>query len=207
VPLGMAVFDQSFQDLRRRQSATPEVEIIIYRNHLGFASSSTGNGSVRFGGRSWRGGEGRTLCSGWRSTIQSLWPSLCYLGIVILFLNRGRWLWLGFLFLVALLPISIRRERERAMKKGAWNGWARVQRAGLILLWGSPIVGFVLTLKAELVCRGWVADWGLAVDVVLLVAMFVLVVGGGLVICVGIVGSWLPEAGTRKRANDSANLE
>ncbi|MGA9926121.1 MAG: hypothetical protein WBQ29_22180, partial [Isosphaeraceae bacterium] len=46
-----------------------------------------------------------------RSTIQSLWPSLCYLGIVILFLNRGRWLWLGFLFLVALLPISIRRER------------------------------------------------------------------------------------------------
>lgn len=147
------------------------------------------------------------MCSGWRSTIQSLWPSLCYLGIVILFLNRGRWLWLGFLFLVALLPISIRRERERAMKKGAWNGWARVQRAGLILLWGSPIVGFVLTLKAELVCRGWVADWGLAVDVVLLVAMFVLVVGGGLVICVGIVGSWLPEAGTRKRANDSANLE
>jgi hypothetical protein len=147
------------------------------------------------------------LCSGWRSTIQSLWPSLCYLGIVILFLNRGRWLWLGFLFLVALLPISIRRERERAMKKGAWNGWARVQRAGLILLWGSPIVGFVFTLKAELVRRGWVADWGLAVDVVLLVAMFVLVVGGGLVICVGIVGSWLPEAGTRKRVNDSANLE
>jgi len=139
--------------------------------------------------------------------IQSQWPSLCYLGIVIFCLNSGRWLWLGFLFLVALLPISTRRERERAMKKGAWNGWARVQRAGLILLWGSPIVGFVFTLKAELVRRGWVADWGLAVDVVLLVAMFVLVVGGGLVICVGIVGSWLPEAGTRKRANDSANLE
>src|SRR5271157_4970816 len=58
VPLGVAVFDQSFQDLRRRQSATPEVEIIIYRNHLGFASSSTGNGSVRFGGEvlAWVGG-------------------------------------------------------------------------------------------------------------------------------------------------------
>ena len=149
------------------------------------------------------------LRSGWRSTIQSLWPSLWYLGIVILFLDRGsgRWLWLGCLFLVAHLSILIRRERERAMKKGAWNGWARVQRAGLILLWGSGVVGFVSTLEAELVRRGWVADWGQAIDVVLLVAMFVLVVGGALVICVGIVGSWLPEAGTRKRANDSANLE
>jgi len=123
--------------------------------------------------------------------------------IFILCLNRFRWVWLIFLFLVALLPISIRRERERAMKKGAWNVWARVQRAGWILLWGGSIVGFVFSLKVELV----VADWGLAVDVVLLVAMFVLVVVGPLVICVGIVGSWLPEAGTRKRANDSANLE
>ena len=85
----------------------PGVEIIIYRNHLGFASSSTGNGSVRFSGEVLAWGEGQTMRSGWRSTIQSLWPSLWYLGLVTLFLYRGGWLWLSFLFLVALLPMPI----------------------------------------------------------------------------------------------------
>ena len=185
----------------------PGVEIIIYRNHLGFASSSTGNGSVRFSGEVLAWGLEHTIRSGGPATQAAALP-LVLRARHSLPVSRG----------VAVVKFSVpgrspahahldsSRTRTGNEERGL-ERLARVQRAGLILLCGSPFVGFVFTLKAELVRRGWVADWGLAVDVVLLVAMFVLVVGGALVICVGIVGSWLPEAGTRKRANDSANLE
>jgi hypothetical protein len=75
------------------------------------------------------------------------------------------------------------------------------QLAGLIMLLCSSIAGCAVALAGPL--RVW-ARMG---DSVVLVLMPVLLVVGALVICAGIVGSWLPEVRLRKRRGDSADLE